>query len=271
MALKKFIISISALGLALIISGCGTATSSQSETLLSSTPAIGSDTMMESKIAPDRAIIKTSSLSIRVKNVEESVLKATEVTTKFEGRVDEVSQYKNPGSEESLSANMVIRVPVVNLETSISELKKLGDVESSSISASDVTLQKVDLVARISALQISVDKFKQLIASATNTSDLIAAETALAERQGELDSLINQLKYLTDQVDLSVIYLTLYPNDSFNSIKPIGFLAGIEKGFVALLNALVNLTSIIGYILPWIIVVAVTILVFKLVSRIRNR
>lgn len=86
----------------------------------------------------------------------------------------------------------------------------------------------------------SIERFKQLISAATNTADLIAAETALAERQAELDSLNAQLKYLSDQVEMSVIYLSLLPNDSFSAIKPIGFIAGIEKGFVALLNALAN-------------------------------
>ena len=145
-----------------------------------------------------------------------------------------------------------------------------SDVESSSISATDVTMQKVDLDARIAALNSSIERFKQLISSATNTSDLIAAETALAERQAELDSLTAQLKYLSEQVDMSVIYLALLPNDSFSAIKPIGFLAGIEKGFIALLNAAANLTSILGYFIPWIIAILVIVAIFKLISRIRR-
>ena len=131
-------------------------------------------------------------------------------------------------------------------------------------------MQKVDLDARIAALNTSIERFKQLISSATNTSDLIAAETALAERQAELESLTAQLKYLSEQVDMSVIYLALLPNDSFSAIKPIGFLAGIEKGFVALLNAAANLTSILGYFIPWIIAILVIVAIFKLISRIRR-
>jgi uncharacterized coiled-coil protein SlyX len=223
---------------------------------------------VENKISADRSIIKTSSLTIRVKNVEKSVTEAQALATSFDGRVDDLSQYKNPGSQDSLSANLTIRVPSKNLEASIESFKKLGDVEASSISASDVTMQKVDLDARIAALTTSIE---QLISAATNTADLIAAETALAERQAELDSLNAQLKYLSDQVDMSVIYLALLPNDSFSAIKPIGFIAGIEKGFVALLNALANLTSILGYAIPWIISILVIVLVFKIVSRIRRR
>jgi uncharacterized coiled-coil protein SlyX len=268
--IKKSLISLSLIG-TLFLTACGSSTTSMgmSDYSISSVPATG-DMIVENKVSIDRSIIKTSSLTIRVKNVEKSIIEAQDLATQFEGRVDDSSQYKNPGSEDSLSANLTIRVPSANLEKALEAFKGLGDVESSSISATDVTMQKVDLDARIAALNTSIERFKQLISSATNTSDLIAAETALAERQAELDSLTAQLKYLSEQVDMSVIYLALLPNDSFSAIKPIGFFAGIEKGFVALLNAAANLTSILGYFIPWIIAILVIVAIFKLISRIRR-
>ena len=268
--MKKTLITLSLIG-TLFLTACGSSTTSMgmSDSSISSVPATG-DMIVENKVSIDRSIIKTSSLTIRVKNVEKSIIEAQDLATQFEGRVDDSSQYKNPGSEDSLSANLTIRVPSANLEKALEAFKGLGDVESSSISATDVTMQKVDLDARIAALNTSIERFKQLISSATNTSDLIAAETALAERQAELDSLTAQLKYLSEQVDMSVIYLALLPNDSFSAIKPIGFFAGIEKGFVALLNAAANLTSILGYFIPWIIAILVIVAIFKLISRIRR-
>ena len=268
--MKKTLITLSLIA-TLFLTACGGSTDSMgmSDSSLSSVPATG-DMMVENKVSIDRSIIKTSSLTVRVKNVEKSITQAQDLATQFEGRVDDSSQYKNPGSEDSLSANLTIRVPSANLEKALEAFKGLGDVESSSISATDVTMQKVDLDARIAALTTSIERFKQLITTATNTSDLIAAETALAERQAELDSLTAQLKYLSEQVDMSVIYLALLPNDSFSAIKPIGFLAGIEKGFVALLNAAANLTSILGYFIPWIIAILVIVAIFKLISRIRR-
>lgn len=269
--MKKTFITLSLIG-TLFLTACGgstTSTMGMSDSSISSMPATG-EMMVENKVSIDRSIIKTSSLTIRVKNVEKSIIEAQELATQFEGRVDDSSQYKNPGTEDSLSANLTIRVPSANLEKALDAFKRLGDVESSSISATDVTMQKVDLDARIAALTTSIERFKQLISSATNTSDLIAAETALAERQAELDSLTAQLKYLSEQVDMSVIYLALLPNDSFSAIKPIGFLAGIEKGFVAILNAAANLTSILGYFIPWIIAILIIVAIFKLISRIRK-
>ena len=268
--MKKTLITLSLIA-TLFLTACGSSTTSMgmSDSSISSVPATG-DMMVENKVSIDRSIIKTSSLTIRVKNVEKSITQAQDLATQFEGRVDDSSQYKNPGSEDSLSANLTIRVPSANLEKALEAFKGLGDVESSSISATDVTMQKVDLDARIAALTTSIERFRELITSATNTSDLIAAETALAERQAELDSLTAQLKYLSEQVDMSVIYLALLPNDSFSAIKPIGFLSGLEKGFIALLNAAANLTSILGYFIPWIVTILVIVAIFKLISRIRR-
>ena len=268
--MKKTLITLSLIA-TLFLTACGSSTTSMgmSDSSISPVPATG-DMMVENKVSIDRSIIKTSSLTIRVKNVEKSITQAQDLATQFEGRVDDSSQYKNPGSEDSLSANLTIRVPSANLEKALEAFKGLGDVESSSISATDVTMQKVDLDARIAALTTSIERFRELITSATNTSDLIAAETALAERQAELDSLTAQLKYLSEQVDMSVIYLALLPNDSFSAIKPIGFLSGLEKGFIALLNAAANLTSILGYFIPWIITILVIVAIFKLISRIRR-
>lgn len=270
--LFKKIILIATLLSAISLSACGSSSDSMSvsDSAISTMPATSGDMMIENKIAVDRSIIKTSSLTVRVKNVEQSIAQAQDLIEKLEGRVDDVSQFKNPGAEDTLSANLTLRVPSSNLDKALDAIRELGDVENSSISATDVTMQKVDLDARIAALTTSVERFKALITSATNTADLIAAETALAERQSELDSLIAQLKYLSEQVEMSAIYLALLPNDSFTSIKPIGFLAGIEKGFIALLNAVSNLTSILGYLLPWVIVLSVLIVFFKILARIRR-
>jgi uncharacterized coiled-coil protein SlyX len=267
--MKQYLVALSLIGTIFLTACSSPSPMGMSESSISTMPASG-DMMVENKISIDRSIIKTSSLTIRVKNVEKSIDKAQEIANQFEGRVDDSSQYKNPGSEDSLSANLTIRVPSANLEKALEAFKSMGDVESSSISATDVTMQKVDLDARIAALNTSIERFKELINSATSTTDLIAAETALAERQAELDSLNAQLKYLSEQVDMSVIYLSILPNDSFNAIKPIGFLAGIEKGFIALLNAAANLTSVLGYFIPWIITIIIFVGIFKLISRFRR-
>ncbi len=235
-------------------------------------PMAGSEIAMDTKMVPEsRAVIKTASLGIRVKDIQKAVDNATTIVKEFNGQVDDSSIYKNPGTNEINGANMTVRVPSDQLEVSVEKLRTIGEVENYSLSNADVTMQKVDLEARISSLETSIARFKDLIANATNASDLIAAESALAERQAELDSLNAQMKYLSQQVEMSAIYISLYLPDYLNTVKPIGFIQGIEKGFYAMLNFAINLTSFIGIILPWILLIALLLGIYKGIQKIRKR
>ena len=73
---KKLMLVISLLS-TIVLSACGSSTDSMgmSDSSISSMPATGEMTV-ENKISADRSIIKTSSLNIRVKNVEKSVTEA---------------------------------------------------------------------------------------------------------------------------------------------------------------------------------------------------
>lgn len=256
------------------LTACGASTTDSSSMSSGSMPMPGAEIAMDNKMAtsPDtRAVIKTASLSFRVKDIQKAVDNATSIAKEFNGQVDDSSIYKNPGTNEINGANLTIRVPADQLENTVEKLRTVGEVENYSLSSSDVTMQKVDLEARISSLETSITRFKELISSATNASDLIAAESALAERQAELDSLNAQMKYLSQQVDMSAIYVSMYLPEYLNTIKPIGFVQGLEKGFYAMLNFVINLTSIFGLILPWVLLLALLVAIYKVVQKVRRR
>ncbi len=260
--------------IAFALTACGTTSPDSSNMSSGAMPMPGAEIAMDNKMAvttDNRAVIKTASIGVRVKDIQKAVDEATAVAKEFNGQVDDSSIYKNPGTNEINGANLTIRVPADQLENAIEKLRKVGEVENYSVSSSDVTMQKVDLEARISSLETSITRFKELIASATNASDLIAAESALAERQAELDSLNAQMKYLSQQVEMSAIYVSMYLPEYLNTIKPIGFIQGIEKGFYAMLNFVINLTSLLGLILPWALLLALLVAIYKVFQKIRRR
>ena len=256
------------------LTACGTSSTDSSSMSSGVMPMPGAEIAMDNKMATvtdNRSVIKTASLGVRVKDIQKAVDDATSIVKEFDGQVDDSSIYKNPGTNEINGANLTIRVPADQLENTVEKLRNVGEVENYSLSSSDVTMQKVDLEARISSLETSIARFKELIASATNASDLIAAESALAERQAELDSLNAQMKYLSQQVEMSAIYVSMYLPEYLNTIKPIGFVQGLEKGFYAMLNFIINLTSIIGIMLPWLLLLALLVAIYKVVQKVRRR
>ena len=120
------------------------------------------------------------------------------------GRLD--SQNQQPGTDaQPARAALVIRVPSARYEAVVADIQKLGGVTQYSTEASDVTQQKQDIDARISALQTSTKRLESLMADADSTADLIEIENALSGRQAELDSLTTQRDYLEDQVAFSTL------------------------------------------------------------------
>lgn len=225
----------------------------------------------DESIPQDRQVIQAGSVTLRVDEITESIAAVTALVDSLQGRVDDQSQYTDPTQSKVTSAYLLVRVPENNYEPFLDEVVKFGDVESLNTSRTDVTLQAVDLDARIQSLETSIDRLEGLVAEATNVSDLIAAESALAERQAELNGLLSQQKYLDDQVEMASIYVNLSRKDALDAIRPIGFWAGLKQGLESVLQTLGNSTTYLGLALPWIGVVLVILALAKLIGLILKR
>ncbi|MDA2975451.1 MAG: DUF4349 domain-containing protein [Actinomycetota bacterium] len=267
---KSFTIAVLAL---LMLTGCGSITANSTDSQLAANYD-GADTkigMVEtSQAAIDRQLIQTASIALRVDDVAETATAITSYVNGIQGRIDSKNEYRNPDSSAITSADFMIKVPSDKLDEALDRLKTFGDLEGFSTSATDVTLQVVDLDARIAALQNSISSLKKLLEDASNVSDLLAAEAALTQRQSELDGLTSQRNYLADQIDLAAIWVSVYPKNSLAAIKPIGFIAGLEKGWEEIVKFASNLTTWSGLALPWIGLVVALLLIFKIIGGLRK-
>jgi len=267
---KSFTIAVLAL---LLLTGCGSITSNSTDSQLAA-DYDGANTkvgMVEtSQAAIDQQLIQTASIALRVDDVAETATAITSYVNGIQGRIDSKNEYRNPDSSAITSADFMIKVPSDKLDEALDRLKTFGDLEGFSTSATDVTLQVVDLDARIAALQNSISSLKKLLDDASNVSDLLAAEAALTQRQSELDGLTSQRNYLADQIDLAAIWVSVYPKNSLAAIKPIGFIAGLEKGWEEIVRFASNLTTWSGLALPWIGLVVALLLIFKILGGLRK-
>ena len=270
---KSFTIAVLAL---LLLTGCGSITSNSSDSSDSQLAAdydganIKVGMAETSQAAIDQQLIQTASIALRVDDVAETATAITSYVNGIQGRIDSKNEYRNPDSSAITSADFMIKVPSDKLDEALDRLKTFGDLEGFSTSATDVTLQVVDLDARIAALQNSISSLKKLLDDASNVSDLLAAEAALTQRQSELDGLTSQRNYLADQIDLAAIWVSVYPKNSLAAIKPIGFIAGLEKGWEEIVKFASNLTTWSGLALPWIGLVVALLLIFKILGGLRK-
>ncbi len=186
------------------------------------------------------------------------------------GRVD--SRTEQPGTDDSEpSATLVVRLPADKTDAFIAGLGGVGRVTRVSTNRDDVTMQWEDLDARIKALQASVDRLRALIAGATTTSDLIAAEQALSGRQGELDSLTAQKRRLDDQVALSTLTIDITTDEKKSDDDADSFWDGIVSGWKSLVDWLQDAVVFSGKAIPWLGFLAVLAAVLWAVVRLVRR
>lgn len=170
------------------------------------------------------------------------------------------------------SAWVSVRVPAASLEEAIAALADVGGVESSQVSRDDVTTQTTDLRARVAAGQASVERLTELMGEAGSVADLIAAESALADRQAELDSLQQQLTALESQVTLSSLTVHLQAPAEKVDADPAGFGDGLATGWNGLIATFNGIVVALGFLLPWLVVIGLTAaLIWLIVSTTRRR
>lgn len=220
-------------------------------------PAIGYDTYAESAPAPEGAgalepdVITTGYLTLIVEEPGASADEITQIVSDQGGRIQSRSDY-TPTDFAGPSSYLEARIPSDVLEPTLAAIKEVGVVQEVSVNTVDVSLQKIDLDARIAVLESAIARLVELLATAESTSDLVAIESALAERQAELDSLTSQRNYLSDQTLFATISISLQTPIDATPTDPDGFFDGLIRGWEGILAFFAGVVVWAGILVPWI-------------------
>jgi hypothetical protein len=254
-----------------VISQNDRALSSESDS--AGAPSVGGNAgldFVDGTIAYDREVITTGSVTITAAEPIEAADEAIRITSAAGGRVDARTE-RAPIDGDQGSATLTLRLPSATLTASIDKFKELGEVESISLASLDVTSESQDLDARITALDASVERLLILLVKAKDTDTLISLETAISDRQAQLESLESQRRYLADQVSLSTIELVLISEADAPVDEPVNFWTGLTTGWSSLVVAASGLLILVGVLLPWIVVAGVITAIVVAIVRSRRR
>jgi hypothetical protein len=151
-------------------------------------------------------IIKTGELSLEVSAIDGAVDRAKAAVAGLGGTVDSSNQY---GTGDEAGASVTFRVPAAKWDEAISTLRAIGTkVLSLRTSSTDVTLQAVDLDARIANLEKTEAALQAIMARATAIADVIAVERQLSQVEGQIEELKAQRNHLQNQVAMSTLTVT---------------------------------------------------------------
>lgn len=202
--------------------------------------------------AAARQVVQTGYATVVATNPLDAATQAIAITDAAGGRVDGRTE-NAPINGDSGSATLTLRIPSAALDATLEKLKALGRVQEVSLSASDVTMQSQDLNARATALSASIDRLLTLLSTATDTNTLITLEGAISDRQGQLESLQAEQRFLADQVSMATVTLNLISDSQAAPTHPGTFLTGLSVGWQALVNFFTGLLVVLGVLLPWLL------------------
>lgn len=218
----------------------------------------------------DRQVIISGNVTITAEDPLKASKDAVRIVESAGGRIDGRTEYAATDGDKG-SAQLELRIPADKLTGVLDKLEELGTADEVSLSTSDVTVESQDLDARISALKASIERLNALIAKAKDINDLITLESEISNRQGELESLEAQQRYLADQVAMSTISLYLRSDAEAPPQDPDTFWDGLTAGWAGFVAFWAGLFVVLGVLLPWLVTLGLIALVIILIVRARRR
>ncbi|MBA2955982.1 DUF4349 domain-containing protein [Nocardioides sp. MAH-18] len=222
-----------------------------------------------------RAVIRTGDLSMRAEDVGQARFAVQRIADRYRGEVTEENTQSDDDGDPAY-ARMVLRVPSDDFDEAVAALEEVGEDVSVSTSADDVTTKLIDLRSRVETQRRSIARITVLFEQARSIRDIMSIEAELSRRQAELESLERKQAYLAGQSSMSTITVGIerIPDEKKKAKADDGdgFLAGLTAGWGALKTFGIGAATVVGALLPWLVVLAlVGIPVWLLVRSMRRR
>src|SRR5256886_3890700 len=168
-------------------------------------------------VSGDRNLILTAKIDMRSKDPWATSDRAQAIATGLGGDVLNLSQ---TGTADTRSATLTIRVPSNRFGDALQALKTLdGEIQTSGVSAQDVTDQFVDLQARLTAEQAEEQRYVAILNRANTIDEILKVDASLGSVRTQIEQLtaqINSIKNRTDfsTISMSISTLSVLPGDT---------------------------------------------------------
>lgn len=218
----------------------------------------------------DRAIIYQAELTVEAKDVTAAADRAKAIVTGAGGYVAEERSESVSGGDRSTIA---FKVPPARYADVLAQLgRDLGTRTSVQQNAQDVTEEVADVASRVKSAEAALGQFRTLLSKANKIGEILEIEREISSREADLESLQARQKALEAQTGMATVTLTLVlpPKPWARPEKKedeTGFLAGLRAGWDTLTASTVMALTVLGALLPWIVVAGVVWLAVRVIMR----
>lgn len=174
---------------------------------------LGGDMLLtgSEEVNSDQKLIKTVYIDTETEDLETLLGQLAEAISSQGGYLESQEIYN--GSAYSTyryrNANLTIRIPAENLSGFVGTVQDVSNVVRYNVTTENVTLTYVDIESRVTALETEQQRLLELLTQAETMSDLLEIEGRLTEVRYELESVMSQLRTLSNQVDYATVYLSV--------------------------------------------------------------
>ena len=202
-----------------------------------------------------RSVIYTANLRVRAKNVDNAATTAKQLVTAAGGYVE-----SETGSSKPVTSNLTFKVPSDKYSTVLGQLTgQLGTKLSLQQQAEDVTEQVADVDSRVKSAQATLQTFRKLLNRANTVGEVLNVEQEISRREADLESLQARQKSLALQTRYGTVTLQL----EAPGVQPAkrhedgGFTGGLKTGWDAFVTVVWGAATVLGWLLPFLVVAAV--------------
>ncbi|MDY0061692.1 MAG: DUF4349 domain-containing protein [Myxococcota bacterium] len=164
--------------------------------------------------AEERLVIEARA-TLTVPDLARAAVSVRDLTRSLDGKVvrDEVYLPRSSGS-------FVLRLPPGRVEAFLSGLAALGRLTSRQITITDVTREYRDLDIQLANMEQALARYRSILTEAKTVEEILLVEKELTRLQGEIERLKGERAFLTDQVELATVQLTLLPDPEEQVFAP---------------------------------------------------
>jgi len=151
-------------------------------------------------------IIRTAQLSLTTNDfghIRESI---SRILTSHEGYIAQLEMDTPAGEARSLDATL--RIPAMQLDAALLDLKRLGHVDAESQRGEEVTQRVIDIQARLSNLRVTEARLTDILRQRTGKlADVLAVEEQIDSVRGQIESIEAEQKNLNKQIAFAAVQL----------------------------------------------------------------
>jgi hypothetical protein len=159
--------------------------------------------------AAERKLTRTAEIQLLVDDLSKATNTILSKVTAFGGEVTNSASTTDSTAEPS-NVLLQVRVPAARLDDFLKELRGAGwRVESESTETADVTAHHVDTEAKLRNLKAVEQQYLALLKRSRSVEDTLKITEKLNATRTEIDSTQGELHVLNQQVDTSLVKITL--------------------------------------------------------------